>query len=130
MYCLADPNLSVCIYCSGSILLLSCHQTSFFHFSTHFLAFYLRLNFRRSSKVQGYVSNGHCKIYLVDSLACCVSVKLLPSLSLLLATCNTSAFPIDTSPHCPGNFCCCYYLPTPTTLASGGVRSSRLRSTS
>ena len=44
-------------------LLLSCHQTAFFHLSTHYLAF--SLNFWRSSKVQGCASNGHCNICLV-----------------------------------------------------------------
>ena len=47
------------------VLLLSCHQTAFFHLSTHFLAF--SLNFWRSSKVQGCASNGHCNICLVVS---------------------------------------------------------------
>ena len=47
------------------ILLLSCHQTAFFHLSTHFLAF--SLNFWRSSKVQGCASNGYCNICLVVS---------------------------------------------------------------
>ena len=77
-----------------TFLLLSCHQTTFFHLSTHLHAFSLK--FRRSSKVQGCESNGHCYIMLgglrsLATLACCDSVEILPSLTLLLATCNTSA---------------------------------------
>ena len=49
-------------------LLLSCHKTALFHLSTHFLAFWL--NFRRSSKVKGCASNGHCNICLMVSKAC------------------------------------------------------------
>ena len=45
-----------------TLLLLSYHQTAFFHLSTHFL-----LNFRKSSKVQGCASNRHCNICLVAS---------------------------------------------------------------
>ena len=55
-----DPKLF-----NYSLLLLSCHQTAFFHLSTHFLAF--SLNFWRSSKVQECASNGHCNICLVVS---------------------------------------------------------------
>ena len=47
------------------IRIISCHQTAFFHLSTHFLAF--SLNFGRSFKVQGCESNGHCNICLVVS---------------------------------------------------------------
>ena len=48
--------------CVGMIF---CHQTAFFHLSTHFRAF--SLNFRRSSKMQGYAGNEHCNICLMVS---------------------------------------------------------------
>ena len=49
------------------VIIISCHQTIFFHFSTH--SFAVSLNFRRSSKVQGRVRREHCNMCAVFSVA-------------------------------------------------------------
>ena len=49
------------------IIIISCHQTVFFHLSAHSLP--VSLNSRRSSKVQGRVRSEHCNKCAVFSVA-------------------------------------------------------------
>ena len=49
------------------LIIISCHQTVFFHLSAHSLP--VSLNCRRSSKVQGRVRSEHCNKCAVFSVA-------------------------------------------------------------
>ena len=55
------------IYAQVIIIIISCHQTVFFHLSAHSLP--VSLNSRRSSKVQGRVRSEHCNKCAVFSVA-------------------------------------------------------------
>ena len=51
----------------GGVIIISCHQTIFFHRSVH--AWAVSLNSRMSSKVQGCARNEHCNMWAVFSVA-------------------------------------------------------------
>ena len=61
----APPLVGCVVWRQKVLILLSCHQTAFFHLSTHLVSF--SLHCRRSSKVQGCAGNWQCNISLVVS---------------------------------------------------------------
>ena len=79
-------------YFLNILLLLSCHQTAFFHCVYTLFGIFVEL-LKVIQSGRGCASNGHCNIMLgsfrsLTTLACCVSVEVLPSLTLLLAACT------------------------------------------